>query len=614
MRRKLFYMLAVLAALWAVSAVSSGAAEPVDGGAFGAEGDNLTWTLDDEGTLTVGGTGEFGTAGSPWYSVVDSIRTVRIGEGVTSLGSNAFRYCSGVTEISIPSTVTAIGGYAFGNCTSLESLAIPEGVTSIGDGLFYGCSALKEVTIPNSVSGVPYWSKIAKRNTDFLGCPEDLVVRCCGRSYGQYLAEVNGVAWDSAGLGDSQVEEITVATQAEWEDVLKQYFYDSPERRAGVYPSHLRIVLEDGCYTMNMLPVTQLLDVSIAARHPGKVELLSGNSGYPVVRIYQSAFVTLDGVIIGHRVEASAGSSSGGCGGGSSLNNDWNAHVVSLNDAGWVKILGCDLWGCGICGIRLGGCGEIEVRDSILRDCVYCAVSTCGTVGDVSFDNCIISGNDYRDKRQYPCVALGASVSRLTGNDGQDYVVEVVPHVQFNGCVFFNNHNTEKVTAEYSGTCEFNNCACYHNAWDGETPQNYGVCLGGVTWQVEDGELYLGRDIDGVMQSGQGDVPDYSAAACPWKRARTTMSEGSLYGRDGTSVSYEYDMRKGTVKVTGKVSAGEPVFVAVYNDLGQMLSADRIDAAGGTADIDGAAAAVRLLWVKEDLSPKARAADVDLLN
>jgi len=61
---------------------------------------------------------------------------------VTSIGSSAFRACSGLTSVTIPESVTSIGAYAFYWCSSLTSVTIPNSVTSIGDCAFGGCSGL----------------------------------------------------------------------------------------------------------------------------------------------------------------------------------------------------------------------------------------------------------------------------------------------------------------------------------------------------------------------------------------------------------------------------------------------------------------------------------------
>ena len=81
---------------------------------------------------------------------------------VVTIGSKAFKDCSGLTSVSIPKTVTYIGAYAFEYCAALTSVNIPDGVSYVFDHVFYGCSSLTSIAIPNSVEGI---SKYA-----FAGC------------------------------------------------------------------------------------------------------------------------------------------------------------------------------------------------------------------------------------------------------------------------------------------------------------------------------------------------------------------------------------------------------------------------------------------------------------
>ena len=82
------------------------------------------------------------------------LKSVTIGNSVTSIGEGAFRSCSGLTSVTIPNSVTSIGKGAFEDCSGLKSVTIPNSVTSIGEQAFYDCRGLTSVTIGNSVTSI----------------------------------------------------------------------------------------------------------------------------------------------------------------------------------------------------------------------------------------------------------------------------------------------------------------------------------------------------------------------------------------------------------------------------------------------------------------------------
>ena len=132
------------------------------------------------------------------------IKSVIIGNSVTSIGGYAFYKCTGLTSITIPDSVTSIGDEAFSftawydaqpdgdvyigrvyyrykgtmpdetsivikegtkaiadsafeDYTRLKSITIPDSVTNIGDKAFYGCTGLTGIiTIPDSVTSIGY--------------------------------------------------------------------------------------------------------------------------------------------------------------------------------------------------------------------------------------------------------------------------------------------------------------------------------------------------------------------------------------------------------------------------------------------------------------------------
>ena len=126
--------------------------------ASGSCGKKVTYTLSDDGVLTILGTGAMTNftytdndeSNRPWHSERESIRKVVIEEGVTSIGNFAFSFCN-VQEVTIPSTVTSIGKRAFMG-TPLSSVVIPEGVKTIGENAFWRCTSLQTVTVPASTT------------------------------------------------------------------------------------------------------------------------------------------------------------------------------------------------------------------------------------------------------------------------------------------------------------------------------------------------------------------------------------------------------------------------------------------------------------------------------
>ena len=124
----------------------------------GTCGENLAWVLDEDGVLTISGSGPMtdysSTSSIPWYSYRKQITKAVISNGVTAIGSRAFYQCSKMVSLTIPDSVTAIGNSACSSCSSLTDVTIPAGVTVIGDSAFSSCSSLTDVMIPGSVAAL----------------------------------------------------------------------------------------------------------------------------------------------------------------------------------------------------------------------------------------------------------------------------------------------------------------------------------------------------------------------------------------------------------------------------------------------------------------------------
>ena len=71
------------------------------------------------------------------------MESVKIHDGVTSIGEAAFSNCKDLNDISIPKGVSSIGRGAFTGCEKLESISIPDSVLSIGANAFNGTALFK---------------------------------------------------------------------------------------------------------------------------------------------------------------------------------------------------------------------------------------------------------------------------------------------------------------------------------------------------------------------------------------------------------------------------------------------------------------------------------------
>ena len=105
-------------------------------------GDTATGVLDDNGTLTISGTG---TITSDKIQNTDdkkylksNTKKIVINNGITGIESYTFRDYSNLTDITFPNTLISIGAASFTNCKSLTNIPTPDSVTSIAKSAFSG--------------------------------------------------------------------------------------------------------------------------------------------------------------------------------------------------------------------------------------------------------------------------------------------------------------------------------------------------------------------------------------------------------------------------------------------------------------------------------------------
>lgn len=117
-------------------------------------GENLTWEFKG-GTLSIDGTGDMYDYSedylAPWSEHCVEITNVTISDGVTSIGSYAFCYCS-VKSITLPFGLKHIGSSAFSNCPNIQQINIPDSVEYIDPYAFSCCKGLHTVQLPASLT------------------------------------------------------------------------------------------------------------------------------------------------------------------------------------------------------------------------------------------------------------------------------------------------------------------------------------------------------------------------------------------------------------------------------------------------------------------------------
>lgn len=180
MKKRLLLML-VLALLLALGIYSAAWAATVDSGECG---DDLTWTLDSDGTLTISGNGamedyelewdyqaneENHTSTAPWGKKGDTVKKIIVNSGVTNIGANSFYFFDNLEQIDIASSVYVIGEDAFSHCENLEVVDIPNGVKYIEKDAFANCINLTKISIPASVLEIEVQYR-HESGTSFAGC------------------------------------------------------------------------------------------------------------------------------------------------------------------------------------------------------------------------------------------------------------------------------------------------------------------------------------------------------------------------------------------------------------------------------------------------------------
>ena len=171
MKKRLMYAVIpffAIVMLFSVRTQKISAATIVQSGNCGEadDGSNITWTLDDEGCLTLEGTGKTQDyrktingqdtiIKKPWEDYKNNIKSVKIKDGVTYIGLNIFSGLSNLVSVDCGNTLETIGVFAFSDNSKLTDINLGK-VKRISQGAFQSCGAIKSVYIPGSMRVVDF--------------------------------------------------------------------------------------------------------------------------------------------------------------------------------------------------------------------------------------------------------------------------------------------------------------------------------------------------------------------------------------------------------------------------------------------------------------------------
>ena len=177
----LLLAISMIFSLMPVSAVTAfaesengGEVTTVDSGYCGADngGENLKWTLDNNGVLTISGSGAMKdytwdeNVRLDWYVRKKDIRSVVLDNRITHIGNYAFDKCTNIESVrytdytgnagvALPKSVTTIGVHAFSDTGVTGTLKLPEHLTEIDSSAFYHCGKLNgELELPDTVKEI----------------------------------------------------------------------------------------------------------------------------------------------------------------------------------------------------------------------------------------------------------------------------------------------------------------------------------------------------------------------------------------------------------------------------------------------------------------------------
>ncbi len=216
------------------------------------------------------------TANTEWFNNNDVCGTLVIpstfDDGVngvhpvTTIGDNAFRGNTKITDIIIPNSVTTLGQRSFGALTNLNNVVIPTSVKSIGYQAF-AYSGFESIVIPNSVTsmgdGVFGFCTNLKNivwSQNLTTIPKQTFYQCASLEHFDFTNNLTTIGW--AAFRDSALAYADLSN-TKVETIDERAFYNTTKLTEIKFPATLTTIKEMG-FALSGIKSLDLSNTSVA--------------------------------------------------------------------------------------------------------------------------------------------------------------------------------------------------------------------------------------------------------------------------------------------------------------------------------------------------------------
>ena len=525
--------------------------------------DTIKWSFNSYGVLNIYGTGDMpscdGDAVMPWNKYASSIKKVEV-DGVDKVTGRSLEGLSNLKEI-VFNNVIEIENYAVTDSRNLETVTMMPSVEKVSQYTFgYNTSEI-----------------------EFKGYKN---------TYAENYAEFFDATF----------------TPLEGETEINTVYVSTVDELLNAIDSNTIIIIEDGVYLLDrssylgdknytwtyadVLRIENVINLTIKAKNPGKVEILSAqkdyinNYGYENAPLYVAGGYNLvfEGIRFGNmemrtnngQIVRNDGISLFG-GGDDNIVEGMNgsyitsassdSHVIPVLNK--VKFSNCDIFNCAY-AVEFNGI-SLTIENCTIRDNVIGAISS--TAGKVVVTNSTFSNNGNNESYK------GAHLFNVSANGS----------LNVSDCLFINNGNESFSSNDIteSGN-KFSN-----NSWNGEIVKAYGVTQNSITWLVTEIDGYitlkLGYSINAdslTIESETGEVYPYTNTSLPWINygvEKVIVNEGIVYNYKpnnacGQTALWTYDENTKTLEISGKGNMTNMGYIEDFSnyDVENIVIADTI--------------------------------------